>query len=89
MAKSIEQPISQGNQEPVIDYQRGLSQENLEDLRSEYMPIGVIVDTLPEPSEVRDWTTAGILSKDSNGVDTVSIYRMIDGKWFSIGDFQE
>ena len=71
------------------DYQRGISQDNLEDLRSEYNPIGVLLDELPEPSEVRDWTMVAIPSKDASGIDTINLFLMVDGKWFNLNDYQE
>ena len=75
--------------EPTVNYQRGISQENLEDLRSEYTPIGSILPQLPEPSEVRDWATVGIIGKDTSGEDILELWQMIDGEWWNLGDFRK
>jgi hypothetical protein len=74
--------------EEAVDYQRGISQENLEDLRAEYSPIGVILTSLPEPSEVRDWTMAGIITTDVSGEDVMELNLMADGRWWNLNDYR-
>lgn len=80
------QPIE--NKEDIKDYQRGVSQESLEDLRSEFVSIGGIVTTLPDISEVRDWTMVSILTKDISGEDVLELWLMSDGKWWSLNDYR-
>ena len=82
---SGEVPIEKTEQ---LDYQKGISQENQESLRAEYFPIGVILTSLPEPSEVRDWTIATILKTDASGDDVMDLYLMMNGKWWSLNDYR-
>ena len=53
-----------------------LSQENVEELRSEFVSIGGIVTTLPDIQEVRDLSQV-ILNTDNAEV----LYMAVDGKW--------
>ena len=66
------------------DNQFGLSQDNIEELRAEFISLGGIVDTLPDVSDVRDWTMVAIES-DASGTQTVTLHLMVLGKWFNIG----
>ena len=67
-----------------VDNQFGLSQDNIEELRTEFISLGGIVDTLPDVGDVRDWTMVAIQSVES-GVQTVTLHLMVLGKWFNIG----
>ncbi len=70
------------------DNQFGLSQENVEELRSEFISFGGIVERLPDVGDVRDWTMVGIPSRDADGVDTISLFLMMTGKWFHLNEYQ-
>lgn len=69
--------------------QFGLPQESIEELRSEFISLGGLVDKLPDVSSVRDWTMVGIPSKDASGVDIINLHLMMQGKWFSLNEYQE
>lgn len=85
MAKEFVEPTTKTTPQP--DYQRGISQENLEDLRTEFLSTGGMVDVLPEPSEVRDWTIVGLQGKDNDGHDEVTLFVMMLGGWFDLGNY--
>jgi hypothetical protein len=68
-----------------VDDQFGLTQESMEALRAEYLSIGGLVKTLPDPSEVRDFTISTIMSSDKEGSDVANLWMMINGKWFHLG----
>jgi hypothetical protein len=74
-----EQDVVQEEIQTPDDIQRGISQENLEDLRSEFVSTGGIVTTLPDSSEVRDFTQVIL-----NDGTTKTLYMMIDGNWEDI-----
>ena len=88
-------PISTSGQPPVeepeenTDYQKGISQDNLEDLRSEFVSIGGIVNTRPDMSEVRDGTQVYIPKTDADGKEMYDRYQAINGKWFLLPDTAE
>lgn len=64
--------------------QRGISQDSLEDLRSEFLSIGGIVASLPDPKAVRDNTI--VMIRDlSFKVEVYNRWQMINGKWYWIG----
>lgn len=67
------------------DVQRGLSQDAVEDLRSEFLSIGGIVESLPEIASVRDNTIVMIKSNDHKGYVKYDRWQAIDGQWFWIG----
>lgn len=71
------------NQQPIgdnKDFQKGISQNNAEELRAEFAPRNAIVKVLPDPKSVRDWTQV-ILDKEE-GVDRYrALYMMVNGKW--------
>lgn len=87
--KSIEPVGSIEPDEKVIDNEKGISEENLEGLRAEFVSLGGLVTELPEVSSVRDWTMVGIHSKDVSGEDTVNLYLMMMGRWFNLNEYQE
>lgn len=65
--------IPQGNNN---DYQKGLSQNSLEEGRAEFASLPAIVKVLPEPSAVRDMTFV-ILDDPLYR----ALYMMVNGKW--------
>jgi hypothetical protein len=76
------------SEETPNDFQRGVTQENLEDLRTEFLSSGGIIKTLPEVSSVRDWTIVGSLDKDASGEAVLTLYIMVDGKWWNLNDYR-
>ena len=88
IATSGEPPVEEKPSENT-DYQRGISQENLEDLRSEFVSIGGIVNDLPDISEVRDNTQIYIPKTDADGKEMYDRYQAINGKWFRLSDTAE
>ncbi len=88
ISTSGEPPVKEVKDEPSenTDYQRGISQENLEDLRSEFVSIGGIVNSLPDISEVRDNTQIYIPKTDGDGKQLFDRYQAIDGKWYILPD---
>ena len=72
-------------EEIVFDGQTaGLSQEARENLRTEFVSLGGIVTSLPDPSEVKDFTISVIMDTNITGAETATLYMMINGKWFTI-----
>ena len=71
------------------DNQFGVSQEALEELRTEFITAGGIVETLPDPSTVRDNTQVQIEKIDANNNQQFDLYQMIDGKWFHLIDVDQ
>lgn len=67
----------------------GLTQENREELRAEFLSTGGIVTSLPDVSEVRDFTIVSIMSKNADLKDVANLYIMIMGKWFNLNEYTE
>lgn len=67
------------------DNQRGVSQDALEDLRTEFLSVGGIIQSLPDPKSVRDNTIVMIRNLDYK-IEVYSRYQMINGNWYWIGD---
>ena len=61
-----------------------LSQENIEDLRSEFTSVGGIVTVLPDIQEVRDHTEVMIKAPTSDEEEQYDIWKAINGSWFHI-----
>lgn len=67
-----------------LDGQRGISQEALEDLRSEFLSIGGVVKSLPDVKSVRD-NTIVMIRDTSYKVEVYDRWQMINNKWYWIG----
>ena len=65
-----------------------ISQENIEELRTEFISTGGLVTKLPEVSTVRDFTIVGIPSKDSGGEKVIALWMMMDGEWYSLNSYR-
>lgn len=59
-----------------------ISNEEIEQLRQYFAPVGEVLKTLPEVAEVNDLVE--IVIKNSDG--TYSLYKMIEGAWKKIAD---
>ena len=75
-------------EEVISDNEKGISEENLEGLRAEFVSLGGIVDTLPDPSSVRDWTMVGIHTVTDNGEDIIALWLMMKGQWYSLNSYR-
>ena len=62
----------------------GISQDSIEEFRSEFQSIGSVVTKLPDISEVREFTTLMIPIKVS-AVLNYERWQAIDGAWFYLG----
>jgi hypothetical protein len=80
-------PEDKLNNKDPLDFQFGQSQEQIEELRSEFMSIGGLVSALPEVGSVRDFTIIGIPSNDASGDRQVNLYMMMEGKWFNLNSY--
>lgn len=58
-----------------------ITQEIIEELRTEFLSKGGIVTVLPDVSEVREFTEVFIFV-DNSGSKTYKIYKMIDNDWY-------
>lgn len=70
------------------DNEKGVSEENLEGLRAEFVSLGGLVTKLPEVSEVRDWTMVGLLESTDAKTQVINLFVMTNGEWQSIIDIQ-
>ena len=68
------------------DNQFRLPQDAIEELRTEFISIGGIVDELPEMGTVRDFTQVHIPKTDADGKEMYDRYQAINGKWFLLPD---
>lgn len=73
------QPLTD-NKANQPDFQKGISQNNAEELRAEFAPRSAVVKVLPDPKSVRDFTQV-ILDKGEGADRYRALYMMIDGKW--------
>jgi len=69
-------PTPNNEQASNVDFQKGISQNSLEEQRAEFSPRSAIVKTLPDPQSVRDWTQ--VILDDPN---YRALYMMVNGKW--------
>lgn len=81
-------PEKELNNKDPLDFQFGQSQEQIEELRSEFVSLGGLVSVLPEVSSVRDWTMVGIPSIDSGGEKIISLWLMMNGEWYSLNSYR-
>lgn len=77
-------PDSNRAKQVVPDNDKGISQENLEGLRAEFVSVGGVVSSLPNPKSVRDFTIVVIPSKNHKE-GHYERWQMINGLWCFIG----